>query len=87
MNATVSVPLARLASPLDHLPSLHLELLSGYPLHDRDGFIEFATSMWLHTAHLVGKPTRWEVEFTLREIPPTRRLEVLALLHRRGQLA
>lgn len=60
---------------------------SGYPLHDRDGFIEFATGMWLHTAHLVGKPTVWEVEFTLRELPPTRRLEVVQMLSRHGQVA
>lgn len=67
-------------------PSLDLYPLL-YPLHDKDGFIEFATGMWLHTTPLVGKPTRYEVELTLHEFPPTRRLDVVEMLQRRQQIA
>lgn len=57
-----------------------------YPLHDKDGFIEFATGMWLHTAHLVGKPTAAEVRETLADFPRERREDIISMLARRGQL-
>jgi hypothetical protein len=57
-----------------------------YPLHDKDGFIEFATGMWLHTTPIVGKPTREEVHATLTDFPYERRADIIQLLDRRRQL-
>jgi hypothetical protein len=57
-----------------------------YPLHDKDGFIEFCTGMWLHTRDLVGPPTAEEVRETLADFPRERREDVVFMLLRRGQL-
>jgi hypothetical protein len=57
-----------------------------YPLHDKDGFIEFCTGMWLHTRDLVGPPTAEEVRETLAGFPAERQSDVISLLIRRGQL-
>lgn len=70
--------------PCPSFPSLDID--PAYALHDRDGFIEFATSMWLHTADVAGKPTRREVEITLRGFPRERVDRVLDLLARHRQL-
>lgn len=63
-------------------PSLDL-----YPLHDKDGFIEFVTGMWLHTRELVGPPTVREVAATFPHFSAERRQQLLELLARRHQVA
>jgi hypothetical protein len=64
---------------------------AAYRLHDRDGFLEFATGMWLHTESTHGKPSALEVKLTLRDplvrFPRARQEKVLDLMKRYGQLA
>jgi hypothetical protein len=63
-----------------------IDLAPEYPLHDKDGFLTLAAGMWVHTQHLVGKPTRDEVETTLKDFPRSRRDQALAWLARHRQL-
>lgn len=59
---------------------------SGYALHDKDGYLEFVFGMWLHTAHLVGKPTIREVVALTPRWPLSRRHQLIELLTKRGQV-
>jgi hypothetical protein len=73
--------LANAPAPLHPLLDPH-----AYPLHDKDGFIEFATAMWLHTRAIAGPPTIEEIRETLREFPRARQDDVIRWLMRYGQV-
>jgi hypothetical protein len=67
----------------DRLVSLDL-----YPVHDKDGFIEFVSGFWLHTTETHGPPTLIEASETLgKHMPAARVRKALELLKKRGQLA
>jgi hypothetical protein len=69
----------------DVFPSIDL---GPYPMHDRDGFLEFALGLWFHTRHIAGKPTRDEIQRTLPpEFPKARLDQLFTILEKTGQLA
>jgi hypothetical protein len=59
-----------------------------YPLHDKDGFLEFALGLWFHTRAIAGKPTQGEVRQTLMPFgwSHARIEKVLATLARNNQV-
>lgn len=57
-----------------------------YPIHDKDGFIEFVTGVWFHTREIAGPPTIAEIRETLHNFPAERQNEVIMLLDRHGQV-
>lgn len=57
-----------------------------YPLHDKDGELEFVLGIWFHTRELRGKPTVAEVAETLSHWPAERRQELLQALAKHGQV-
>lgn len=64
-------------------PSLEL-----YPLHDKDGFPEFALGLWFNTRELVGKPDQAEVRTTLlaQRWPHARIDKIIETLARHEQI-
>jgi hypothetical protein len=59
-----------------------------YPVHDKDGFLELATGLWLHTTETHGVPTEAEARATLaKHLPPEREKKAIELLRKRGQIA
>lgn len=62
-------------------PSLDL-----YPLHDKDGFLEFVFGMWFHTLHIAGPPTVLEVAITFYEWPVERRQHLIEHLAKHRQV-
>ena len=63
------------------MPSLEL-----YPLHDKDGELEFILGMWFWTRASHGKPTVAEVVATTPDWPVARRQELLQILAKNGQV-
>lgn len=63
-----------------------LDLTSAYPLHDKDGELEFVLGMWFHTREIVGVPTVQEVVATLPDWPAARRQELIETLARNRQV-
>lgn len=57
-----------------------------YPIHDKDGYLEFVLGLWFHTRHLVGKPTIREIDETLPDWPLSRRGDLFRILARNGQV-
>lgn len=87
-NTRAESPIAGTLDRLAKAPTPPHPLLdpATYPLHDKDGFIEFATAMWLHTRTIAGPPTIEEIRETLREFPRARQDDVIRWLMRHGQI-
>lgn len=67
-----------------------LGMADEYPIHDREGLLEFVLGMWFNTRELAGKPTLDEVRSTLiaRFGWPHQRVEqLMPTLRRNGQVA
>ena len=62
-------------------PSLDL-----YPVHDKDGELEFILGIWFNTRAIAGKPTVAEVVATTPDWPPARRQELIQILAKNGQV-
>jgi hypothetical protein len=58
-----------------------------YPLHDKDFYVEFVTGMLLHTRELRGPADAAEVWALFPAWPVQRRVSLLQLLHKHGQVA
>jgi hypothetical protein len=64
----------------------HAVWVGSYPIHDKDGELEFVLGMWFNTRDLVGKPTPAEVDLTLPAWPEERRGHLISILGRTEQL-
>lgn len=70
--------------PCPAFPSIDI---SPYPLHDKDGYLEFVTGMWLHTRAISGPPCALEVFLTLTGHFPEDRIDlVIDWMRAHGQL-
>jgi hypothetical protein len=58
-----------------------------YPLHDKDFYVEFVTGMLLHTRELRGPADPTEIWALFPKWPMERRVTLLQLLHKHGQVA
>ena len=63
------------------MPSLEL-----YPVHDKDGELEFLLGMWFWTRAIAGKPTVAEVVESTPDWPHERRQELIEILAKNGQV-
>lgn len=57
-----------------------------YPLHDKDGYVEFITGMFLHTRELRGPADSTELLALTRDWPTARRVDLLKVLHKHRQV-
>lgn len=65
-----------------NFPSLDL-----YPLHDKDGYLEFVLGMWFNTREIAGMPTFVEAVLMFAEWPSERFHELWLALVRNKQVA
>jgi hypothetical protein len=76
---------------LREMPSLDLAqeaaaVEAPYPLHNKDGYVEFITGMFLHTREQRGPADSTEVWALTKGWPIARRVALLQLLHKHGQV-